>query len=82
MPWKLVWVRNIKGRWKGRFFADLVEAEYLSDLDNFVAVGGEILKGDCTVAGAQVNSEAETRAHVIGNELSLRTDGTQEVHIT
>ena len=68
---------NIKGRWEGRFFADLIGAENLRDLDNFVAVAGEILKGDCTVAGAQVNSKAETRAHVIGDELSLG-DETKE----
>jgi hypothetical protein len=66
-------MRNVKGRWEGRFFSDLIQAKYLGDLDDFVAVAGKILKGDCTIAGAQVNSEAETRAHVIGDELSLRS---------
>ena len=70
-------MRNVKGRWKGWFFSDLVQAKYLGDLDDFVAVAGKILKGDSTIAGAQVNSEAETRAHVIGDELSLRSGETQ-----
>ena len=68
---KLVWMRDIKGRREGRLFADLIEAEDLCDLDDFVATAGEILKCDGAVAGAKIDSKAETRAHLIGYELSL-----------
>src|ERR1700759_253764 len=69
---KLVWMRNIKGRGKGRFFADQVEAEDLGDLDDFVTASGEVLQCDCAVTCAEINSEAKTCAHVIGNEGSFR----------
>jgi hypothetical protein len=36
-----------------------------------VDLGGEILEGDCAVAGAEINPETETRAHLIPYELSL-----------
>ena len=68
---KLVWMRNIQGRRKRRLFADLIEAEDLGDLDDFVAAANEILECYRTVAGAKVNSEAETGAHWIGVGESL-----------
>jgi hypothetical protein len=56
-------MRDVKGRWKGRLFTNLSQAEDLCDLDNLVAAAFEIFQCDRTVAGAKINSETETRAH-------------------
>ena len=56
-------MRDVKGRRKGRLFTDLAQAEDLGDLDDLVAAAFEFFQCNCTVAGAEINSEAEMGAH-------------------
>jgi hypothetical protein len=60
---KLVGMRNIKRRGKGRLFPDLIGTHNLGDLHDSRPIGLEIISGDRAVARAKVDTEAETLAH-------------------
>ncbi len=61
-------MRDVKSRRQGWFFADLIGAEDLGDFNDLVSAAAEILECNRTVAGAKINSEAKTCAHLMGCE--------------
>src|SRR6202011_2458252 len=57
-------MRNVKRRRQRGLFTELVRTKQLRDLDDRGAAAFEIVDRYRTVAGSQVNSETETRAHL------------------